>query len=43
MYPFIEDNRTMVPMRDFEALDADVDWDENNQTVIATKIILLYP
>ena len=38
MYPFIEDNRTMVPMRGiFEALDADVDWDENNQTVIATK------
>lgn len=32
MYPFIEDNRTMVPMRGiFEALDADVDWDENNQ------------
>ena len=38
MYPFIEDDRTMVPMRGiFEALDADVDWDENNQTVIATK------
>ena len=36
--PFIENGRTMVPMRKlFEALNADVEWDNATQTVFATK------
>lgn len=36
--PYIENGRTMVPMRKiFEALDAVVDWDETTQTITATK------
>lgn len=32
------DDRTMVPMRKiFEALGADVQWDEKNEIIIATK------
>lgn len=34
--PFIENNRTLVPMRAiFEALGADVAWDGENKTVIS--------
>lgn len=36
--PYIENGRTMVPMRKiFEALDAKVDWDGTTQTITATK------
>ncbi len=36
--PQLTDDRTMVPMRAiFEALGATVDWDEDTQTVLATK------
>ena len=36
--PFIENGRTMVPMRKiFEALNADVNWDGETQTVAAVK------
>lgn len=34
--PIIQDDRTLVPMRKiFEALDAQVIWDEADQTVMA--------
>jgi hypothetical protein len=34
--PIIEDGRTLVPLRTiFEALGANVSWDENTQTVAA--------
>ncbi len=36
--PYIENGRTMVPMRKiFEALDAKVDWEGTTQTITATK------
>ena len=36
--PFIENGRTMVPMRKiFEALDAEVNWEGTTQTITATK------
>ena len=36
--PYISEDRTMVPFRAiFEAVDADVIWDEETQTVIAVK------
>ena len=36
--PFIENGRTMVPMRKiFEALHAKVDWEGSTQTITATK------
>ncbi len=36
--PQIIDNRTMVPMRAiFEALDAEVSWNQANQSIVATK------
>ncbi|MCX7715637.1 MAG: copper amine oxidase N-terminal domain-containing protein [Clostridia bacterium] len=36
--PFIEDGRTMVPMRGiFEAVGADVAWDEDTKTVLAVR------
>lgn len=36
--PYIENGRTMVPMRKiFEALDAKVDWEGTSQTITATK------
>ena len=36
--PYIENGRTMVPVRAiFEALGADVEWNEANQTVTATR------
>ena len=36
--PLIEDDRTLVPLRCiFEALESDVQWDEEAQTVTATK------
>ena len=36
--PIIEDNRTLVPMRAiFEALDAKVDWNEQERAVSASK------
>ena len=36
--PVIENGRTLVPLRAiFEKLGADVEWDEDTQTVIATK------
>ena len=36
--PFIEQDRTLIPMRAvFEALSADVFWDEDTQTVIAQR------
>ena len=36
--PYIENGRTMVPMRKiFEALDAKVDWEETTRTITATK------
>ena len=36
--PYISDDRTMVPFRAvFEAVGADVIWDEETQTVIAVK------
>lgn len=36
--PYIENGRTMVPMRKiFEALNANVDWDDATQTITATK------
>ena len=36
--PIIENGRTLVPLRAiFEKLGADVEWDEDTQTVIATK------
>lgn len=36
--PYIENRRTMVPMRKiFEALDAKVDWEGTTQTITATK------
>ena len=36
--PFIQNGRTMVPMRKiFEALNAKVDWNGNTQTITATK------
>ena len=36
--PFIEEGRTMVPMRAiFEALDAEVSWNAENYTATATK------
>lgn len=42
--PIIQDDRTLVPMRKiFEALDAEVVWDEPSQTVVAvhdTDVIL---
>ncbi len=35
---FIKDNRTVVPMRKiFEKLGATINWDENTQTITATK------
>ena len=36
--PFIEEDRTMVPMRAiFEAVGASVTWDQDTQTVISIK------
>ena len=36
--PFIEDDRTLVPMRAiFEAVGADVQWDEEDRTVHAVR------
>ncbi len=36
--PVIENSRTLVPMRAiFEALGADVEWDDANKTAVATK------
>lgn len=36
--PFIENDRTLVPMRAiFEAVGADVQWDEETQTVVAAR------
>lgn len=36
--PFIEDGRTLVPLRSiFEALNATVEWDNETRTVIATN------
>jgi len=36
--PIIEDGRTLVPLRAiFEALGANVSWDENTQSITATK------
>ncbi len=36
--PFIQDGRTMVPMRKiFEALNAQVEWEGTTQTITATK------
>ena len=36
--PYIENGRTMVPMRKiFEALDAKADWEGTTQTITATK------
>lgn len=36
--PFIRDGRTMVPMRViFEALGANVEWEDNTRTITATK------
>lgn len=36
--PQIIDNRTMVPMRAiFSALDAEVSWNQDNQSIVATK------
>lgn len=36
--PYIENGRTMVPMRKiFEALNANVDWEGTTQTITATK------
>lgn len=36
--PQVVNNRTMVPLRAiFEALESDVDWDNDTQTVIAKK------
>ncbi len=38
IYPKIENNRTLVPLRGvFEALDADVLWDDSIKTITATK------
>lgn len=36
--PFIENNRTMVPARAiFEAMDAQVNWDADNKTVLMVR------
>ena len=36
--PVIVDDRTLVPMRKiFEAMDADVTWDEPSQTITSTR------
>ena len=36
--PFIENDRTLIPMRAvFEALNADIFWDEDTRTVIAQR------
>jgi len=44
--PIIKDDRTLVPMRKiFEALDAEVFWDEPTQSVVAvrgTDVVLMY-
>lgn len=37
--PFIENDRTLVPMRKiFEAVGAKVEWDESTRTVIASRV-----
>ncbi|HHY22163.1 MAG TPA: L,D-transpeptidase family protein [Bacilli bacterium] len=37
-YAFIENNRVQVPLRDiFEALGAEISWDEKSNTMVATK------
>lgn len=37
--PFIENDRTLVPMRKiFEAVGANVEWDDSTKTVIASRI-----
>lgn len=41
--PYIENGRTMVPMRKiFEALNAEVDWDGTTQTITARKDSTVY-
>ena len=38
--PFIENDRTLVPMRGiFEAMGATVAWEESTKTVLATRIV----
>jgi hypothetical protein len=37
--PFIEEDRTLVPMRAiFEAVGASVEWDDSTKTVIASRV-----
>lgn len=37
--PFIENDRTLVPMRKiFEAVGANVEWDESTKTAIASRV-----